>query len=202
MIYKIEWGLNMKKNRKKLIMSIVIILFIVIALPVMFLFEKDAQSYTWEDYEKLSAKEKAIFPDKFNSMEEYNEWYSKVSSTANPDNFGNNDNEQVIEATDINDKGKKVSDYTWEDYQKLSDDEKAVFPDYFESMNAYKEWYKKAKEEVEGKIKIDLGGKDAKEFTWKDYEKLSLDEKAVFPDYFESMDEYYKWYESVEPKEE
>lgn len=190
----------MKKSRKMLIVSIIIILFIVIALPVMILFEKDAQSYTWEDYQKLSAEEKATFPDKFNTMDEYNEWYSKVSSASNVDNFDNNDDKQVTKVTDINIKGKKASDYTWDDYQKLSNDEKAVFPDYFESMEAYKDWYKKAKEEA-GKNNIDLAGKKAEEYTWKDYEKLSLDEKAVFPDYFKSMDEYYKWYESVEPKE-
>ncbi|MBE6884107.1 MAG: hypothetical protein E7487_05835 [Ruminococcaceae bacterium] len=111
-------------------------------------------------------------------------------------------------------KGNRPEDFTIEDYNILTPEEKALFPDYFENMDAYLEWYDRVVEglvlpEVEAdlleiepdipaeKIEVDLKGKNPEDFTKGDYDSLTPEEKALFPDYFESMDAYLEWYDRV-----
>lgn len=59
---------------------------------------------------------------------------------------------------------------------------------------------KQKDEEIEV-FTINLEGKNPEDFTWEDYQKLTTEEQMMFPDYFESMDVYNVWYESVKPNE-
>lgn len=99
--------------------------------------------------------------------------------------------------------GKKPEDLSLEEYNRLSPDEKAVFPDCFGNMEQYEEWYCRvvgqATEVIQpdGDVMVDLGGKEPQEFTLEEYNKLSTAEKAFFPDCFNSMQEYYSWYSRV-----
>lgn len=104
-----------------------------------------------------------------------------------------------IEAFTLDLEGKQPEEFTLEDYQELTAEEKEIFPDYFESLDKYNEWYESIQtyEEWDDLFTIDLKGKQPEEFTWEDYQELTVEEKEVFPDYFESYDAYQKWYESV-----
>ena len=67
-------------------------------------------------------------------------------------------------------------------------------------MDAYNEWYESVAptgNEDASVPRVDLGGKSPEDFTWEDYQKLSIEEKMIFPDYFESFEAYQKWYDSV-----
>ncbi|MBR6658236.1 MAG: hypothetical protein IKL18_08725 [Oscillospiraceae bacterium] len=157
-------------------------------VPEMDLKDKDPQDFTLEDYNNLTPEEKAVFPDCFESMEDYTDWYNNVMS------------EQESEVPGINLSEKEPKDFTLEDYNRLSPEEKAVFPDFFDSMDEYKKWYNKVvkgEKTLEEVPSIDTNGKDSKDYTLEDYDKLTPAEKAVFPDCFESMEEYNEWYERV-----
>ena len=51
------------------------------------------------------------------------------------------DRHNQIEVFTIDLGGKEPQEFTWEDYQELTPDEKQTFPDYFESYDAYQRWY-------------------------------------------------------------
>ncbi len=150
----------------------------------------DAEEYTWEQYELLTPEEKMVFPDFFNSMEEYNAWYESVKPKDDGDSI----------APTINLNGKEPTGFTWEEYQNLTPEEQMLFPDYFDSMEEYNNWYKsvKPKDDDNNTVPtINLNGKEPTDFTWEEYQSLTIDERAIFPDYFESFGEYQRWYESV-----
>ena len=95
---------------------------------------------------------------------------------------------------------KNPESYTWEQYQALTPEEKMMFPDYFENMDEYNVWYESVAptgDEGANIPKVDLAGKNPEDFTWEDYQKLSIEEKMIFPDYFDSFEAYQKWYDSV-----
>ena len=105
---------------------------------------------------------------------------------------------------------KNPQKITWEQYQQLSPEEQAYFPDNFENMDEYNAWYEKNNpndqksdiDQTEVKIPIiDLQGKSPLEWTWEEYQELSPEEQAYFPDYFESFEEYQLWYDKVSAEE-
>lgn len=161
--------------------------------------ERNPEDYTWEEYQELTPEEKAVFPDCFKDMNAYNEWYDKnKEDNEDKEEFESDEAEDSSVSIDLN--GKNPKDYTWEEYQKLAPEEKAVFPDCFKDMNAYNEWYEKNKEETVGEdfsVSIDLNGRNPEDYTWEQYQALTQDEKAIFPDYFENMEAYKTWYERV-----
>jgi len=120
----------------------------------------------------------------------------------------NNDENSVDEnikfpVIDLN--GKEPEELTWEEYMELSEEEQAMFPDYFESYDDFKEWYEdkavEAEEAIEDVFTIDLNGKEPEELTWEEYMELSEEEQAMFPDYFESYDEFQEWMKNNKPED-
>lgn len=86
------------------------------------------ETYTLEEFQALSPKEQMRFPDSFESMDAFNKWYEEV----------NNESSLELEI-DLN--GKNPEEYTWKMFQEMTPDEQLVFPDYFEDMDAFYEWY-------------------------------------------------------------
>ena len=158
---------------------------------------KKAEDYTWEEYESLEPEEQVLFPDRFENMEEFNNWYENAQNK-----YKNEGNDLEMLSVDLGNKAPE--DFTWEDYMALSPEEQAIFPDCFGSMDEFKKWFDKAQKEVlmQGNTtnfpKIDLGEKKPEDFTWKDYMALSLEEQAIFPDCFGNMDEFKKWFDKAQ----
>ena len=150
------------------------------------------EEYTWEQYQAMMPEEKMLFPDNFESMDAFNAWYDRVQPTEPVDTNG----------PTVNLPGKNAEEFTWEEYQALTPEEQMLFPDYFESMDAYHVWYERVKpQETEARVpEIELGDKKPEDYTWEDYQQLSIEEKMFFPDYFESYEAYQEWYDRVCPE--
>lgn len=104
--------------------------------------------------------------------------------------------EAELELAQIDFRGKEPEELTWEEYVELSEEEKTILPDFFESMDAYDEWYESVEPEIEvieGVMTIDLQGKSPEEVTWEEYMAWTEEGRAEFPDYFKSYDDFKLW---------
>ncbi len=165
-----------------------------ILLDVDFLNERNPEDFTWEEYHALTPEEQAVFPDYFDSYDEYIKWYDDVYEDISK-----------YEEISINDdflNGKYPEHFTWEEYQALTSEEQAMFPDCFYSLDEYKRWYESVQEDISNYEEISinddfLNGRNPEDFTWEEYEALTTEEQAMFPDYFDSYDEYLQWMETA-----
>lgn len=102
--------------------------------------------------------------------------------------------------------GKQPSEYTWEEFEALTQNQQMAFQYSFASEGAFDEWLQSA-QPVET-VKIDVpwenGGKQPEQYTWEEFENLTADQQMVFQHYFENVDAFEKWRQSVtsEPVEE
>ena len=93
-----------------------------------------------------------------------------------------------------------LTEIDWETYSSFSKHDQLVFMKSFENADDYSKWCDREmpKENIPSDIPtIDFKGIQPKDFTLEDYYSLSDDERAIFPDYFESYDSYKQWYENV-----
>ncbi len=165
---------------------------------------KQPSDYTWAQYEALPDNMKNAFYESFESKELFLEWINKVHPELNnagktedkpsdddeSDDDTNNDNV----ATE-----KKPSDYTWEEYLALSDEEKSAFPDRFESQEKFNEWLLSVQPEAEIYLPWENGGKPPYEYSWDEYNELSKEQQLAFGDSFASPEELLLWYNRVQP---
>lgn len=162
--------------------------------------------YTWEYFASLPPEEQVLFPDNFASMEDFYNWMDAVKPTEPP-------TEATTEATDpteppptIDISNKDPEDFTWADYQALPMDLQALFPDYFENMDAFYAWYNRVNPngsavepdtEPTEEIEVIL---HPEQYTWEQYKALPPEQQMLFPDYFESYDDFKAWWERENPE--
>ena len=109
---------------------------------------------------------------------------------------GDTDRQQIHDLLN----GRNPEELTWEEYMQLTEAQQAVFPDYFESMDAFNSWYQAASTAGIEDIPLEddyLNGRDPASFTWEEFILLTPAQQAQFPDLFESLDAYNAWYQSV-----
>lgn len=94
---------------------------------------------------------------------------------------------------------KKPSDYTWEEYLALSDDEKNTFRDKFESQEEFSEWLLRVQPDTDTLIPWENGGKQPSEYSWDEYNALSKEQQEAFYKSFESHEDLLLWYNRVQP---
>ena len=89
-----------------------------------------------------------------------------------------------------------VSQYTWTEFEALSVEEKDAFIDMFESAEAFEEWMNRAKQELIEKP-WENGGRPVNEYTWAEFEALSVEQKDAFFDAFDSVEAFENWMEEA-----
>lgn len=139
---------------------------------------------TLEDYDAMDPEEKEAFANGFASVEEFKQWYQEA--------------ELAAQGMTIDLEGRNPNEFTWEEFAALTPEQQAMFPNYFDSPEEFDKWYAQAQEETSGTVAVDLNGKKAEDFTWEEFRALTPDEKAVFPDYFESYDAFQHWYDQAQ----
>ena len=172
--------------------------------------------YTWDEYCSLPADEQVLFPDRFPSMEAFNAWYDRVSpagpSQTTPQTTPGT--QQTAPAGPVIDlQGKRPEELTWKEYESLTPEQQAIFPDLFESMDAFYAWMDKAQPSqttppatttsappttTPAVTTPGAGGKAPQDYTWEEYTALPIEEQATFPDLFESMDAFYAWMDKAQ----
>lgn len=178
--------------------------------------QKSPEEYTWDEYCSLPADEQVLFPDRFPSMEAFNAWYDRVSpagpSQTTPQTTPGA--QQTAPAGPVIDlQGKRPEELTWKEYESLTPEQQAIFPDLFESMDAFYAWMDKAQPSqttppttttsappttTPAVTTPGAGGKAPQDYTWEEYTALPIEEQATFPDLFESMDAFYAWMDKAQ----
>lgn len=132
--------------------------------------------YTWEEYEQLDDTEKEQFYESFSSNEEFNLWMTEAKKKA--------DSPWIKE-------GRNPKDYSWEEFEALTDTQKELFYDTFASNEDFDFWVSEAKKKADSPwIKE---GRNPKDYTWEEFEALTDTQKELFYDAFESNEAFDEW---------
>ena len=150
---------------------------------------KDPDEYTWEEYQALSREDQDAFYLWFDSEDDFEEWMG----AAKP---------EETEPTDPvwSKPGKTPDQYTWEEYQALSQKDQDAFYLWFDSEYAFEQWMKAAKpaETTPTTPVWDKTGKKPNEYTWAEYEALTNEEKDAFFLWFGSIEAFENWMDSAQ----
>ena len=138
--------------------------------------------YTWAEFEALSVEEKDAFIDMFESADAFEEWMNRAKQEQIEQPWGNG--------------GKLVNEYTWAEFEALSVEQKDAFVNMFESAEAFEEWMNRVKQE-QIEQPWENGGRPVNEYTWAEFEALSVEQKDAFFDAFESVEAFEKWMEEA-----
>jgi hypothetical protein len=151
---------------------------------------KEPDEYTWEEYGALTREEQEAFANWFASEDAFKNWLE----TARP--------VETTVPTDHWDKpGKVPNEYSWDEYQSLSPVDQDAFFRWFESVDAFEAWMKSVKPEetTPPAPGWDKPGKLPSEYTWEEYEALSIEDQDAFFLWFGSVDAFENWMKSTKP---
>ncbi len=99
--------------------------------------------------------------------------------------------------------GKLPDEYTLEEYEMLSDEQKQAFAEWFDSVEKFEEWWNKVhSSDSDNDIVIknpweELGAKQPWEYTWAEFKALSAEQQEMFFDWFASAEDFQIWMDSV-----
>ena len=149
-------------------------------------------AYTWEEYQNLSQEERDAFFNWFDSEETFEAWMESA---------------KLAESTETDmkwDESEKLpSAYTWEEYQALTPEKKEAFYHWFESVDAFEAWMDavKPEENTTPDNNWDKLGKRPDEYTWLEYQALSLEDKEAFYQWFDSVEAFETWMNAAQNQE-
>lgn len=148
---------------------------------------KPPKEYTWEEYQALSAEEQDAFYHWFGSEAEFEAWMTGAMP---------NESEPEEPAWEPSD--KKPTDYTWEEYQSLTPQEKDAFYLWFVSKEAFEAWMNQVNPVETLPDSWDKPGKPPEEYTWEEYQALTPEEQDLFFLWFETRDDFEAWMEDAQ----
>ena len=163
--------------------------------------DKKPDQYTWEEYLALSREEQDAFFLWFASTDAFEAWMEKVKPTETEPTEGEKpgQTDKPGQTSKPEYTGKKPSEYTWEEYQKLSQKEQDDFYQWFGSKEAFEAWMEKVKPaETEPTVPAWDKAKKPSEYTWEEFEALTDIEKESFYQWFESNEAFEEWMNSVQ----
>lgn len=182
------------KNKKKL--WLILLLGVALCLIVLFLLlrviQKAPNDYTWEEYQAMDHEEKDELFERFDSLDDFESWKESVQPQETEPEF-------VWGLP-----GKLPNDYTYEEYLKLTSEQKEAFYQWFSSVTEFEGWLQQVQsetDETEPPVWDDQG-KQPDEYTWSEYQALSPEEQDAFYLWFPSKEEFETWMNSVNPPEE
>ena len=150
---------------------------------------KKPKNYTWEEFESLTAEQQIMFQNSFKKVEDFEKWMEKVQGTAEIETPWKNG-------------GKQPKDYTWEEFEALTAEQQMAFQSSFEKTEDFEKWMEEAQNTTEIETPWENGGKQPKDYTWKEFEALTAEQQMVFQNSFKDADGFEKWMESVTESEE
>ena len=147
---------------------------------------KQPKDYTWADYQALTEVQKKAFMEHLGPYG-LEAWLKKVQ-----------DQNKVTNPWDVAG-AKQPKDYTWAEYQTLTDKQQAAFVNYL-GPAGFQNWLTKVQgQQVVYPWEI-AGAKKPQAYTWEEYEALTANQKKAFRNYLGS-DGFEAWLESVQEKE-
>lgn len=84
--------------------------------------------------------------------------------------------------------------YSLSEFKALSDSQKEMFFEWFESDEAFDKWFSIAEyEETYGELPWNHGGKKPDEYTWNEFQKLSDSQQEMFFEWFDNEESFDSW---------
>jgi len=152
---------------------------------------KAPDQYRWEEYQELTMEEQEAFFQWFDSEEAFRAWLEE----AQPE-------ESATPEIKWNKPGKTPDQYTWEEYQALSAEDRDAFYLWFASTKEFETWMTGAKPvKQETAAEWNKPGKTPDAYTWEEYQALSTEEQEAFYLWFASAEEFEAWMTGVKPVE-
>ena len=157
---------------------------------------KQPSDYTWAEYTSLDESLKDAFFESFDSIEAFDLWLNSVNT------------EVVTEGTDSSTAelplAKAPDEYTWEEYDALSAEEKDLFYESFPEADAFERWLSFAKPQDSRNEDLssdtsdepspwNMTGKMPGEFTWEEFEQLTPEQQEAFFLSFDSAEAFEEW---------
>ena len=146
---------------------------------------KQPKDYTWAEYQTLTEAQKKAFMEHLGPYG-LEAWLRKVQ------------NKQETYPWDAP-SAKQPKDYTWAEYQALTDKQQAAFVNHLGSAG-YQNWLTKVQGQKETYPWEISGAKKPQAYTWEEYEALTANQKKAFRNYL-GNDGFEAWLESVQEKE-
>jgi len=144
---------------------------------------KQPSEYTWAEYEALSPFQQDAFFESFDNAEEFEQWMNKVTGKG------------LLPWDESG--AKQPNEYTWEEYEALSENAKKAFIESFSDMADFDAWLMDA--QAHAKLPWDNGGKQPSEYTWEEYESLNGFQQDAFFESFDNVNDYEEWFEKNQP---
>ncbi len=142
------------------------------------------KNYSMEAYEALNFEEKEAFKATFSSTEEFEAWLEQKNGSG----------EIQLPWVEL---GIDPKDYPYEDFEILTIEQRDAFVAAFPSLEEFEAWLAASKPiEDTGNF---LDNKPVEEYTWEEFEALSLDEKNAFMESFASDEQFEAWMDEVKP---
>ena len=142
---------------------------------------KQPKDYTFDEFNKLSQAQKDAFIATFPSTKEFNRWA---------------DTAQVVTLPWEEPGAKQPKDYTFDEFNDLSQAQKNAFMDEFQSTDEFNKWADKA-QEADAPWKKQ-GAKQPKDYTYEEFNRLSDNQKLQFIAEFDSREAFEKWMDELQ----
>lgn len=91
-------------------------------------FDRDVNAYSWEEFESMSKEQQEIFINRFEDDDSFNAWLERESK--------NDISKLPWQEND----GKSPEEYTWEDFNALTESQQMAFVDYWDSKSSFEIW--------------------------------------------------------------
>ncbi len=140
---------------------------------------KQPSEYTYEEFEALPKDQQIAFQQSFSDIAAFDEWLQGTQNT--------------VEENPWDKGGKKPSEYTLEEFEKLTPGQQIAFQKSFGSVDAFEAWRQQFLRD-----EIDLpweeeGAKQPKDYTKKEFEALTPGQQIAFQKTFASSEEFMQW---------
>lgn len=144
--------------------------------------KNDYSGVTYADYLAMTPDRQIEFQNSFSSMEKFTEWLDMVTNTTVYLPWENG--------------GKKPRDYTYDEYEALTVDQQIAFQESFESFDLFTEWLDRATG-VQSEFPWEIEGKLPEDYTFEEFNALSVDLQIAFQESFATFDDFSAWLEKA-----
>lgn len=176
--------------------------------------KKQPDAYTMDEFAALTAYQQTRFFVWFKSGEAFDDWFSAVSAeivpentevmAENTDDMTENDAENTGEMAE-NDAAESVAPEipAWPDFELMTAGQRIEFFRSFESAESFAAWAEKAYPEdiPNDPMPWDNTNRQPAEYTWEEYEMMSVELQDAFFAWFESPEMFEEWMKTVADEE-
>lgn len=147
---------------------------------------KQPKDYSYAEFEKLTPAQQMAFQSSFGSEELFEKWLKEVRYAGVELPWENG--------------GKQPKDYSYQEYEALNADQKSAFRDHLGGLDAFNAWLQGVEtEQVE--LPWENGGKQPKDYTYEEFEKLTSAQQIAFQNSFGGAEAFNQWLQKVRPSE-